>query len=137
MPSPIQFTDWPASIQPGFGPYRATAERVVDGDTIYAFLDVGLNKYAYESLRLKDVDAPEIYSGPTHVKVWGKATMSELGRILPLGTKMLVETTKDRQSFGRYEAVLHLADGYVVNEAINAWMREQAWWPEYVTYKEA
>lgn len=135
MSKPAQFADWPDDLEIGYGPYRASAERVVDADSVYAFLSPGLNKYAYESLRLKDVDAPEIFSGPVHVRAWGRAAMEELKRILPLGTKMLAVTTKDKQTFGRYEAELVLADGTTANDRINAWMREQEWYAEYLAYK--
>lgn len=135
MSKPQQFDSWPEDLQPGFGPYRMTAEKIVDGDTIYALADLGLRQYTYVSLRLKDVDAPEIYSGPDHVRAWGQEVKTALGLWLPKHTKTLVETFRDRRTFDRYEARIHLSRGYIVNQQINAWMQNQPWWPAYLEYK--
>ncbi len=126
MSKPAQFNDWPATIQPGYGPYRAVIERIVDGDTCYVFLDVGLNKYAYESVRLKDVNAPELFTRDEAEKVMGFAAKGHLVTICPVGTKALMHTFKDAQSFGRYVAVLTLADGTDVNASMRIWLAAQA-----------
>lgn len=137
MSRPAQFDDWPSELQPGFGPYRMVAERVVDGDTVHAFVDLGLRQYAYEGLRLEGVDAPEIFSGPPEVREWGKLVRAELARVLPPGTKMVVATFRDRRTFDRYEARITVGGGTVINEYINAWMRDQPWHPEYLAYRAA
>ncbi len=136
MRKPPQFEDWPDALQPGFGPYRVVTGAVVDADTLYGFADLGMNQYVFASFRLHGVDAPEIFSGPYHVRAWGGAAAEELARILPPGTKTLAHTYKDRQTFGRYEATFVLADGTTANDRINAWMREQEWYEEYLAYKE-
>ncbi len=51
-------------------------------------------------------------------------------------TKSILHTTRDKQSFSRYEGVLVLENGINVNDHINVWMRSQWWWSDYVTYKE-
>ena len=137
MRKPPQFENWPDSLQPGYGPYRVATGTVVDGDTVYGLGDLGMNEYSFASFRLHGVDAPEVYSGPEHVRVWGRATMAQLERIVPPDTKTLAHTYKDRQTFGRYEATFVLADGTTANDRINAWMREQEWYEEYRAYKEA
>jgi endonuclease YncB( thermonuclease family) len=119
---PTQFDSWPSTIHPGFGPYRATTERVVDGDTLHAFVDLGLNHYAYVSVRLRDVDAPEIFTSDPEEKSRGLQAKAVLGSICPVGTKALMTTQKDAQSFGRYVAVLRKADGTVVNDEMNRYL---------------
>lgn len=125
MSKPSQFNNWPSSIHPGYGPYRATIERIVDGDTVYVFVSVGLNKYAYESVRLSGVDAPEIFTGDAVQKRRGFDARAHLESICPPGTKVLMSTHKDAQSFGRYVATLRTASGMNVNDEMNRWLQEQ------------
>ena len=66
MSKPSQFNDWPDSLDVKWE-YRAVIDRIVDGDTLYAYIDQGLNNYAYESIRLQDVNAPELFSGDDRV----------------------------------------------------------------------
>ena len=120
MSKPTQFQYWPDSINPGFGPYRAVCERVVDGDTLYVFLDLGINTYAYESIRLKDVNAPELFSGTDRTA--GLAARDKLVQICPVGTKVLLYTEKDAMSFSRYVGTLVRQDGTVVNRLMNDWL---------------
>lgn len=127
MAKPIQFNDWPESIQPGFGPYRAVIERIVDSDTVYTLLDLGCNEYAYHSIRLKDVDGPEIYTSDPEEKARGFATRDYLANsICPPGTKVLLFTEKDRTTFGRYIGTLKLENGSTVNDLMNTWLASQA-----------
>lgn len=133
MRKPEQFNDWPESLQPGYL-YRATAAGEADGDTMYCFVDLGLYKYAFESLRLKDVDAPEVYSGPDLVQEWGHQVSDFLKFLCPYGIKMLVATERDRKTFDRFVATIELEDGTDVNEAVNGWMARQAWYADYRRY---
>lgn len=125
MSKPQQFANWPESIQPGFGPYRVVCERIVDGDTLYAFCDLGLNQYSYQSLRLRDVHAPELFSGTNRQA--GAEARDHLSAICPPGTKLQMSTQKDRSSFGRYVATLKKADGTMVNDAMRAWLEEKGY----------
>lgn len=135
MTKPAQFVSWPEALNPGFGPYRMVAERVVDGDTIYGFVDLGLNEYAYGSFRLSGVDAPEIFSGPENVRTWGREAADKLREMLPVGTKLMAETFKDRQTFGRYIVLLRDGAETSVNERMDLWLRAQEWWPEYEAWR--
>ncbi len=108
---PPQFTDWPVSIDPGFGPYRAVIQSITDGDTFRVLIDGGFNVYTFQSIRLLGVNAPELFSGPPEERVRGAAAKAYLESIAPLGTKCLLRTDKDKTSFGRYIASALLADG--------------------------
>lgn len=122
MPKPIGFDNWPASIQPGFGPYRALSERVVDGDTLYVFADLGLSEYSYVSVRLNGVWAPELFSGTNRIA--GAAARDQLATFCPPGTKLLMSTFKDKETFDRYVADLKQADGVLINDLMRDWLAE-------------
>ncbi len=111
MPKPPEFDNWPASIEPGFGPFRGVIQKVVDGDTLYILLDISFNTYAYHSIRLLGVNAPELFSGPPEERERGAAAKAYLESIAPAGTKCLLRTDKDKTTFGRYIASALLADG--------------------------
>jgi endonuclease YncB( thermonuclease family) len=125
MSKPQQFENWPEPIQPGYGPYRAVCERIVDGDTLFALCDLGLNQYSYQSLRLEDVFAPELFSGTDREA--GAEARDYLTSICPPGTKLQMYTHKDASTFGRYVATLKMADGTIVNEAMRAWLEEKGY----------
>lgn len=120
---PTQFRDWPASIEPGFGPYRAVVESITDGDTLRAMLDLGVNQFAYHSVRLLDVEAPELFTGTDREA--GARARDKLSEICPPGTKLLMQTQRDKTTFGRYIADLLRSDGVNVNQEMRAWLAMQ------------
>jgi micrococcal nuclease len=82
--------------------YSATLERIIDGDTIDVFLDLGFKIHTRQRLRLLAIDTPERgqsgYMEATH----------ELAELLtPGGRKqpLIVHTTK-RDGFGRWLATV-------------------------------
>lgn len=125
MSSPAQFQGWPDEIQPGFGPYRAVVERIVDGDTLYVFIDLGLNQYTYESIRLLDVFAPELFTSDPFEKQKGIEARNKLASLVPLGTKCLLQTERDKMTFGRYVGELILENGASVNSMMKQWLLER------------
>lgn len=40
--------------------YRAFCRHIVDGDTLDVLVDMGLNQFSYETIRLQHVDTPEV-----------------------------------------------------------------------------
>lgn len=118
MSKPTQFQRWPESLDVPYGPYRATAERVVDGDTIHVLLSLGLDEYAYRMIRIADINAPELFSGPPEERERGKAARDFLVALLPPGTKCRLSTKRDAASLGRYVANIELADGTDVATAL-------------------
>ncbi len=118
---PPQFTDWPASIDPGFGPFRGVIQRVVDGDTLYILLDCSFSIYTFHSIRIANIDSPELFSGPPEERARGKAAKEYLESIAPPGTKCLLRTDKDKTTFGRYLASILLPNGTdMANEMVRA-----------------
>jgi endonuclease YncB( thermonuclease family) len=100
-------------------------ERIVDGDTLFVLCDLGLNQYSYQSLRLEDVFAPELFSGTSRES--GAQARDYLTSICPPGTTLQMYTQKDASTFGRYVATIKMADGTIVNEAMRAWLEEKGY----------
>ena len=118
MATPSQFGDWPSNLTPGYGPYRAVIERVVDGDTLYALVDAGFSTYVYHSIRIFGVDAPELFTSDPLEREKGRASRAYLESICPPGTKCLIRTDKDKTTFGRYVASVQLSNGTHVASAL-------------------
>jgi len=118
MRRPGEFTDW-AGRHPGFGPYAAVVRNVVDGDTIDCLIDVGFNSYLYSTIRLAGIDAPEKNRAVS--KDAGVAAKVYLEQQLPLGTRVVLHTKPDPDSFGRYIAyVVRASDEADVNTLMTA-----------------
>ncbi len=111
MSKPVQFQDWPESLDVPYGPYRAVIERVVDGDTVHVLLSLGLDEYAYRMIRLRDINAPELFTGPKGERERGKAAREFLVGLLPVGAKCRITTQRDAASLGRYVADIELEGG--------------------------
>ena len=111
MSKPVQFQEWPESLSVAYGPYRAVVERVVDGDTVHVMVSLGVDEYAYRMIRIRDVNAPEVFSGPPEERERGKAARDFLTRLLPQGTRCRLATQRDTTTFGRYVADIELEDG--------------------------
>lgn len=118
MSKPVQFQDWPSGLDVPYGPYRAVIERVVDGDTVHVIVSLGFDEYAYRMIRLRGVNAPELFSGPPEERELGKAARDFLVELLPAGTKCRLVTERDVTTFGRYVADIELEDGTDVAEAL-------------------
>jgi micrococcal nuclease len=114
MRKPSEFVAFPVSLAPLFGPYRAYCTNVVDGDTIDVMVDMGLNTYRYLTLRLRNVDAPELYRPKDAAERAAARAVKQQVETLVLNRPVLVYTHKDAQSFGRYVAdVKFLSEGQV------------------------
>lgn len=108
--------------------YRAKVLRVIDGDTIVVEIDHGFRVFSHQTLRLFNINAPEV-RGPEKEK--GKAATDHLvkllisyaanyvnGKLKGDCSVVYIETHKDRTGkYGRYLAELWGVDkdGNVVN----------------------
>ena len=118
MSKPVQFQEWPESLGVAYGPYRAVVERVVDGDTVHVRVSLGVDEYAYRMIRIRGVNAPEVFSGPSEGRERGKAARDFLTQLLPQGTRCRLATQRDTTTFGRYVAYIELEDGRDVATAL-------------------
>lgn len=125
MPAPAAFDNFPAALKERlpYGPYRGVVQRWLDGDTVEALLDCGVDEYPCEALRLADLWAAELDAPDPPVRALALAQWRMAARLFPVGTPVLVATelnTKgnERRSFTRYVARLETADGRDVVEAL-------------------
>ena len=103
---------------PPYSEYRGHCRYVTDGDTVDLLVDKGLNKYDYETFRLKDVDAREIHGGTLATK----AAAQEDKRFVEariLHQPVRVRTFKDLATFGRYVAEIWYWDAGGAEHCLN------------------
>ena len=88
--------------------YRATVDRVVDGDTIDFTIDLGFDIKIKERCRLYGVDTPEVRTRNKAEKKRGLAAKARVLELLPEGSKCIIQTRYDRR--GKYGRVLFDAE---------------------------
>lgn len=84
----------PPTLKPSYR-YRFTVERVIDGDTFVAKIDLGFDVWTVQHIRLLNYYAPESKSPD------GPAARQALQAAMAGATELVLETTKDR-TFTRY-----------------------------------
>jgi len=77
---------------------------VIDGDTLWAVIDIGFGTQVREKLRLRGLDTPELGSPEGE-----KAKRFVIG-LLPAGSKILLKTTRSDDKYGRYVADVYYTD---------------------------
>jgi micrococcal nuclease len=82
--------------------YTATIRRVVDGDTVDVTLDLGFDILYNNRIRLLGINTPESRTRDLEEKKLGLAAKERVKELCPVGSTVLVKTTKDgRGKFGR------------------------------------
>jgi micrococcal nuclease len=79
--------------------YKATINRVIDGDTINATIDLGFNMALKTNCRLAGINAPEM-KGETYQE--GAYSKAHLQMLLGLPSHLNVECTIDSKSLDKY-----------------------------------
>lgn len=83
--------------------YKATVRRVIDGDTLEAKVDLGFNIQTDKTVKLIDIDTPEITGEESKAgKIVGKYV-----RDMVDGETIYIHT-KEKDSFGRWLAEVYL-----------------------------
>jgi len=95
--------------------YNAIVTRVVDGDTVDVDLDLGFGIWMRsQRIRLMGVDTPECRTRDDLEKQFGFLAKSIVEAFCPVGEKILIETTLDKEDkFGRILGTLMVADNAV------------------------
>jgi|TARA_B100001094_G_C18107267_1_gene759115 micrococcal nuclease len=91
--------------------YRATVEKVVDGDTVDLLVDCGFNIIRKERIRFYGVDAWEPRGEERERGLEAKAFVIEH---CPVGSEVVVVTGKEKGKFGRY-----LGEIFINNKSLN------------------
>lgn len=87
--------------------YRGMVERILDGDTISVFLDLGDRTYRSRRIRLLGYDAAELFSGSDREA--GADAKAALEAIVPVGCTVYIATQLDHTSFDRLLGVCYAA----------------------------
>ncbi|WP_319480062.1 thermonuclease family protein [uncultured Draconibacterium sp.] len=113
--------------------YKATVNRVVDGDTIDLVIDLGFKITTFQRIRLRGINTPETYNvkkDSEEYKNGMKAKAFVIERISNNDNEVIVETDKEVGKFGRYIGIIRLADN---EQALNDELVEKGF-AEYVEY---
>ena len=86
--------------------YKATLDRVIDGDTIDANIDLGFDISVHKRIRLAGIDSPESRTRDLDEKKRGLASKARLIELLDKGS--LVVESKEVGKFGRVLGTLHV-----------------------------
>lgn len=101
-----------------FYQYKGRIDRVVDGDTVDAYLDMGFNVYTKQRLRIDSFDAPESWRPKTEAeKVHGEAAKERAKELLE-GFELIFTTSKAVGIYGRFGASITLPDGRKFSEVM-------------------
>ena len=92
--------------------YRATIRRIIDGDTIVADIDLGLEIWARgQHLRLYGIDTPEVRTRDLEEKAAGLLAKARVQALLPPGREVTIRTHKDRSGkYGRWLVTVDLPE---------------------------
>jgi endonuclease YncB( thermonuclease family) len=101
------------------GPYAATVERVVDGDTIAVRVTVWLDLDLRVLVRVRGIDAPELRGRCEFEKKRAVAAMGALGQLVAAGPLTLTNVESDKY-FGRVVADVASAKGADIAAAMLA-----------------
>ena len=93
--------------------YKATIDRIVDGDTMDVVIDVGFKITTNQRIRLKGINTPETYNVKKDSEEYKKGKAAKdfvIQRIEANNNEAIIETNKDTGKYGRYIGTIRLAD---------------------------
>ena len=84
--------------------YKATCDRVVDGDTLDLTVDLGMHIFIKERVRINGINTSEIYGVKKDSAEYAKGMLSKARtEELVLGKEIYIKTYKDKRGkYGRY-----------------------------------
>ena len=90
--------------------YNAEVTRVVDGDTVDAFIDLGFDLHSKQRIRLFGINTPECRTRDKEEKVRGLAAKARLKELLKENkNKCVVRTQLDKKGkYGRLLGILYV-----------------------------
>ena len=95
--------------------YKAKLDRVVDGDTVDANIDLGFDISIHKRIRLAGIDTPETRTRDKEEKTKGLASKSRLIELLKDGSFIL--ESNEVGIYGRVLGTLHI-DDININETL-------------------
>tara|TARA_B100000900_G_scaffold415740_2_gene446940 strand:+ start:3373 stop:3804 length:432 start_codon:yes stop_codon:yes gene_type:complete len=104
--------------------YRATINRVVDGDTVDIDIDLGFGIWMKdERVRVMGIDTPESRTSDKVEKVFGLAAKDRLKELIPEGSIQVLKTEVDRDgedAKGKFGRILgdFIVDGVRITDTL-------------------
>ena len=95
--------------------YKAKLDRIIDGDTVDAHIDLGFDITIHKRIRLAGIDTPESRTRDLEEKARGLASKDRLVELLEDGEFIL--ESKEVGKYGRVLGTLHV-DDINVNETL-------------------
>ena len=95
--------------------YKAKLDRIIDGDTVDAHIDLGFDITIHKRIRLAGIDTPESRTRDLEEKAKGLASKDRLVELLEDGEFVL--ESKEVGKYGRVLGTLHV-DDVNVNETL-------------------
>lgn len=96
--------------------YKCTLDRVVDGDTVDVYIDLGFSVSIHQRVRLLGIDAPESRTRDLEEKARGIAATEYLEERLTNASEIIVKTELDKRGkFGRVLGLFFI-EGKNINE---------------------
>jgi len=99
--------------------YKASITRVVDGDTVDAFIDLGFDLHSKQRVRLFGINTPETRTRDKEEKKKGLAAKAFVKEALERNkNQCVIKTRLDKKGkFGRTLGVIYV-DGHNLNSAL-------------------
>ena len=95
--------------------YKAKLDRIIDGDTVDAYIDLGFDISVHKRIRLAGIDSPESRTRDLEEKERGLASKQRLTDLLKDGEFVL--ESKEVGKYGRVLGTLHI-DDLNINETL-------------------
>jgi len=91
--------------------YKAKLDRIIDGDTIDCFIDLGFNIKLKERVRLKGIDTPEVRTKDLEEKKRGFAAKERVIELFQSVDEFIIKTELDNKGkYGRILGTIMLPD---------------------------
>ena len=90
--------------------YNAKLDRVVDGDTVDAMIDLGFDTWVHKRIRLLGIDAPETRTRDLEEKERGFATKERLVDLLEAAGGLFVLHSHGVGKYGRCLGTIYVED---------------------------
>ena len=81
--------------------YKAKLDRVIDGDTVDAMIDLGFDTWVHKRIRLEGIDAPETRTRDLDEKAQGFITKDRLTDLLEASNGEFVVVSHGVGKYGR------------------------------------
>ena len=100
--------------------YNVTVDRVVDGDTVDIWIDLGFDVRIFERVRMAGIDTPESRTRDAREKIYGKIATARVQELMPVGDKFrAVSLSYDaRGKFGRAMMDFRLPDDQMLCQVL-------------------